>query len=289
MESNPKFVNVDNYPIIRKVSKKEGETCRHWFLMDREEYLLKTEDLFICYLETFCALILNNINILSVNYHLAKYHGNTGVITPNYNPNHYETINLETIILSYEKHLRENGSILNPNFLCCEQLKKMIFWYFSNEKEEVIKKIYDGIFNHFMSSVFLGNTDLNSKNIEIYNPDQPTISPCYDYAKCFIIKYGFFHLSRYFLKYASYYQNDLSFDFEKPEKTLQKFLKFGERHHIEEFKEKLEKLKELNINAIVEQIENETESFIPKDINKKLLTLYRNNLSEINRVVKNQK
>lgn len=282
MKTEPYFLNINQCQIIRFTNQEEGTTCRFWLQFNNQEYLLKVEDLYHCYLEIFCSKIMHYLDIPTVDYRLAFYHDERVIITPNYNPEHFPKISLSEII---KKYLQTKNEIIQSNYYCYENIKEIIKWYFANESESIIQNLYDGLFREFMSSVFLANSDLHDHNIEIYNPEYPTISPCYDYGQCFHIRFDFLNTSPYFFKYATYYKNDLSPDFEKPKETLTKFLEYGEKKHIEEFKTKLEQLQKLNLNIINKEIEEETKIHIPEEIQKRLLKRYSNNIKGISDLV----
>ena len=270
---------IDDYRIIRPATK-EGETCSHWLDIDGTDHLYKIESLYKGICEIFCGLILKKINIPTVSYYLASYHHTIGVITPTYN---------QELIKKYKQYLFDNYRYIDSNIWCVEKVKKVLTWYYPDLSEEIYENLYNGLFIQFMASIFLANSDLNQKNIEIYETDQPNISPCFDFGYSFNISFGKMNINPYFFKYTSYYLNDLSHEFEKPRTTISKFLQFGDRKHIEIFKAELEKLKNVNFSQIIEIIEAENEYIIPEQITKKIHKLYTKNIKEIDCIVKSTK
>ncbi len=281
MKKEVNFKNIDDYPIIRS-AKTEGETCSHWLDINGIDYLYKIESLDKAICEIFCGLVLNELGISSVNYYLASFHKTTGVITPNYNKEHLKTINFKEILKKYEQYLNSNHLYLSQDIWCLKKIKKVLTWYFPNLTESNYEELYDGLLTEFIASIFLANSDLNQKNIEIIVQEKPKISPCFDYGYAFNIKYNFMNIIPYYFTYNT------SLIMEKPKYTLQKFLNNCDSKHLLLFKEKLEILKNINYNHIISTIKEENNSDIPLVIEKRIRKLYYQNIQGIDKIVKSQ-
>ncbi len=271
---------INGYRIIddyKYLTQTEGNRHTVLKLTDGKiDHFFKMVDLAERYKELFFSMLLNERGVDTVQIDFAKYNGQFGIVSPSYNLNK-EVKPLSEIIEQYKNlEMYENKKVFNVKTV------NEILYLFSIQEKCAHTSLQKELFFKFIMQILLGNSDLNSNNIEIIIGNRLTLSPFYGFENCGVID----------LKETSFYNgymfgyNQNAEDFESAATTIKKLLQIGSKTEIETFKDWLEHMKAANTNKIIKMSEEKIEKRIPKDIKLQLVREYKTNLQNVDSIVK---
>ena len=151
-----------------------GDSPSCWFLIDDNEHFFKRSIYHPLepYYEVFTSRVIEAIGISTVKYHLAKFKGQIGVISLNYNTNHEKEITIAEVLKiflngvackdkSYPHSLGELNNL--------DMMWEAIDYYYRNRDnhDEIAKNLMASIVDAFLLQFLVGNIDLNLFNISI--------------------------------------------------------------------------------------------------------------------------
>lgn len=264
---------IDDFQKINDltINHLSGYFCVGWYTDGFTKYLFKNEDTLMSYRELFYSIILKKLNMSVVENDLAKREKQTGIISKDYKTDKLSIKSISKIINDYDEHcdLKEWPYYVNG-------LKKALLWYCKTEELLFDEQTEKELIERFIIQILLGNSDLNSRNLEIYT-DNSTLrfSPFYDFGA-----YGTVNPKNK--------ENGYKFQYKASEEdeipacvTLEDFFNDASRKEIEFLKEYLEKVQEIKIFEVFNTIKEQTEYAVPEGVQIVLKKELKENLENV--------
>lgn len=270
------YIDINFYNMIKIVDKDR----KQFFLEYRgKKYFFKSGSLLENYTELFCSIIAKKVNISTVNYDLAFYDGNYGVVSEDYNPENLKVIPIQDILFKYYDEVIVPNykdfplEVFVENAFNLEDVWESINYYYKNFL--ITENLMKSIIESFILQIIIGNKDMHMRNISIFDTDNPMLTPNYDYGASETVN----------LKDNQHFYNlqvqPLNFN-EKNSAvlTFEKFLNLSDYQTVEMFKEKIQ-LAPL-ADEVFQEIESMTQMSVPLEIKKYLAGIYNSNIRFIN-------
>lgn len=288
MERENGYLVIDDLKKLEIDVEDIGGFCEGWYTDGEKEYLFKLEKDLMAYSELFYSILLRKIGLKSVEYDLAIKDKEKGVITTNYRTNEcasYTIFDIFKECISYKDEQRYSFYL--------EKIVETIYEFCKKHHIQYADNLQKDILIQYVMQILLGNRDLRASNIEFYLEDKLKMAPFYDFGY-----YGYINprleaektknenqnaepkeRQQYRLKYNRNTYN-LSAD-----REFAYFLQKGKSEEFVLFKEYLEKLKEINLNGILKEIQEKTEQNVPKQTKEILLYQVTSNLEDIENII----
>ena len=285
------YRDISDFKIINKPIG-DSMFAKFWLSDSNSLFLFKQENEYLAYKEIFYSLLVRKLKINSVTYDLASYNNKFGVISKNYCKGN-KSFSVTQVLNDYWDDVIEiinkyhNYSLVNNiTFEYCFnvlKLPKLIFDYVKKYHmilgEDLRKKLLEA----FIVQILLGNNDLTSKNMELFEEDKIVkFSPLFDFGN-----YGEIDLAKNKSSYRFQFSKIPNDEVFLPKGTIRVFMKVGSKEDIRLFKEYLYLVKRIRLNYIFEEIEENTCCFIPEYIKLSLKRRVVKNIKDVSEILKN--
>lgn len=186
---NKKYGTTDTKKLIK--AKAISESCyshsHYWFLLDDGIYYFK--DSGFSFREVITSYMAKDMGLNSLEYHMAEFHGERGVISKKYTRDDMKYITIDDVIIEFcirNRNLVETLS-KTPGIAPIDASNNNLelIWmaldsYFPKRVNEVAK-IMENIVDIFIFKLIIRNSDALPYNIEIgFNDKEICIAPIFD-------------------------------------------------------------------------------------------------------------
>ena len=165
---------------------EQGGKKYYFKACDREELLLSL----------LASEMASSIGIKRLDFKVAYYGEEKGLVSKSYNPYNKEEISIRQILENYHKNVisTHESDFDDEHYLDQTHNLETIWWaldyYYKNrkEKEEIVSSLMEEIVKYFIFQILVGDQDLHYDNIIILDNDKPTLAPYFDFDLCFTIE-----------------------------------------------------------------------------------------------------
>lgn len=279
MERENGYLIIDGFQRINRVPPYLGDFCDGWYTDGYSNNLFKLQDILMSYRELFYPFILQKLKIPTVKNDLAKRENSYGILSKDYTANKLNVRNVAFIIYDYYKHFKLETV---PYYVI--GLKNALVWYCMINNFVFDEQSKKELLERFIMQILLGNSDLKASNMETYTENSVLrFSPCYDFGLCGTIDLKNTDKKGYKLQYKMLDNYD-----KIPAKvTIEYFLTHAQKREIELFKEYLTSIQKIYVDDIFELIKEQTKYNVPEGVQIVLKKELKENLENINSIVKN--
>lgn len=137
-----------------------------------------------------------SIGIKRLDFKVALYGEEIGLVSRSYNPSNKEEISIREILENYyeEVILTHQSDFKDEYYLEKSYNLETIWWaldyYYKDrkDKDKIVSFLMKNIVKYFIFQIIVGDPDLHYDNIIILDNDKPTLAPYFDFDLCFTIK-----------------------------------------------------------------------------------------------------
>lgn len=218
------FIVLDDYSgqLISSVGHS-SITCFH---IDGEDWYFKEAEEANLYKELFCSFICSSLDIVCVEYHLAKYKDRIGHLSHDYKKTHEKEVTLYDVLadyyVSYAVLLEEYQDLkcFDDLYNFKDVLKAFEYRYRNYEnKEAILQRLEKELLDAFLLQIFLGNSDMHYKNLGVLESKESVrLTPNYDFGRAFYVSVDS-NLFPYALKWQRSEEKQI------PRETILEFMK----------------------------------------------------------------
>ena len=279
------FINLDEMIKNNEIIKNEKNNINDLdsFIYNNTIYFFKPAPDGLLYNELIAEELLKDLNIECAEYDLAIFNGIEGNLTKNYRIENVDYVNGQVILENYLDHLQDKYPDEDNYYDYCinnlNDLWNAFDFRYQNRvnKLEIVSKLMYKIVSLFIFDLLIKNTDRTECNFEIMEcGDFVDLAPVYDNQNMLFDK------------------NNTSLVVDRDTKfignvELEKFINTTKSSYIEEIKEKLWVINDVNILKVFNRIEDKIKYKIDESIKRNYIEKFKKVNDEILNVLQNKK